>query len=157
MKVFYLSILSFFLVSCGSSTLSSSSSDTKEVKKSIDAFADFYADKEPALLKGLFTEEPQAIVYGMGNEVWKGEATIRKKMEKSIEDVEDSNIEVRDQVIKVSGNTAWFSERGDWSYDYKGQRVELDGVRMTGVLLKEGSQWKIVQWHTSYPLRAQQQ
>ncbi|RYF87036.1 MAG: DUF4440 domain-containing protein [Chitinophagaceae bacterium] len=148
-----LCFLCVLFFSCGSSA----SSDTKLVKKAIDAFTDFYAEKDPKLLKGLFTSEPAAIVYGISNEVWKGEETIRKKMEKTMDDVEDSNIDVRDQVIKINGNVAWFSQRGDWNYDYKGQRVQLEGVRMTGVLIYEGGKWQIAQLHSSYPVRAAQQ
>lgn len=147
----------FLLAGCGSSSSDGepSSGELKDIKTTITAFTDFYSEKNIKQVNNLFTDEPQAIVYGIGNEVWKGKETIKKKIEKSMEDVEDSNIDVRDQVIKVSGNTAWFSQRGDWGYDYKGQRVNLEGVRITGVLLKQDGNWKIVQWHTSYPVRAQ--
>lgn len=159
MKVFCLRLLViFFLSGCGASSVEDeSSSEAKNVKKAIKTFTDFYADKEPKLLKDLFTSEPEAVVFGVGNEMWKGGENIRKKMEKQMDDVEDSNIEVRDQVIKVAGNTAWFSQRGDWSYDFKGQRVTLEGVRLTGVLLNQDGKWKIAQWHTSYPVRTAQQ
>jgi ketosteroid isomerase-like protein len=158
MRYVYPSFFLFLLLAgCGSSANveSDSSGEVKEVKKAIKTFTDFYADKNPKVLKDLFTEEPEAILLGIGNEMWKGGENIRKKLEKQMDDVEDSNIDVRDQVVKVSGNTAWFSERGDWGYDYKGQRQNLEGVRLTGVLLKQDGKWKIAQWHTSYPVRAQ--
>lgn len=156
---FFLTIYSFLLFAgCNSSSSDSeTSTEVKEVKKTIKAFTDFYADKDTKILKDLFSDEPEAIVYGIGNEMWKGKETIRKKMEKQMEDVEDSNIEVRDQVVRISGNAAWFSQRGDWAYDFKGQRVNLEGVRLTGVLLNQDGKWRIVQWHTSYPVRTAQQ
>jgi len=160
MRVLYLGLFSFlFMTGCGSSSYDGepSSPESKEVKKVIKAFTDFYAEKNTKILKEMFSDEPEAIVYGLGNEMWKGKETIRKKMEKQMEDVEDSNIEVRDQVVKVAGNTAWFSQRGDWGYDFKGQRQNLEGVRITGVLLNQDGKWKIVQWHTSYPVRTVQQ
>jgi ketosteroid isomerase-like protein len=152
MHLFSLFILCFFIASCGSS-----SADTSDVKKTINAFVDIYEEKNTKIINDIFSEEPQAVVYSMGPEMWKGPATIKKQIDKLIDDVQDSNIEVRDQVIKSDGNVAWFSMRGDWSYDFKGQRTKLEGVRMTGVLLNQGGKWKIVQWHTSYPVRTQQQ
>lgn len=111
MKFFCVLIICSAITACGSSSSDgeASSSESKEVKKVIKAFTDFYSDKETKVLKEMFSDEPEAIVYGLGNEVWKGKETIRKKMEKQMDDVEDSNIEVRDQVVKVAGNTAWFS------------------------------------------------
>lgn len=160
MRIFCFSLFCFlFIAGCGSSSSDGepSSGETRDVKKAIQNFADFYSEKEPKLLKGLFTEEPEAVVFGVGNEMWKGAANIRKKMEKQLEKVEDSNIDERDQVIKVYGTTAWFSQRGDWSYDYNGQRIKLEGVRFTGVLLNQDGKWKIAQWHTSYPVRTAEQ
>ena len=153
------SIFILFFAGCGSSgnpaISEAGSAEEKEVKKAIKAFTDFYSEKETQSLDELFTEEPQAIVIGIGNDMWKGKQSIKKKMEKAMDDVEDSHIAVRDQVIRVAGHLAWFSQRGDWSYDYKGQRVNLEGVRLTGVLLYDEGKWKITQWHTSYPVRAQ--
>ena len=149
--ILYLLLLSIVFIGCSSS----SSSDTSEVKSTIDKFLNFYDKKETKSLTNIFSEEPQAIVYGIGTEVWKGKERIIKKMKETAEDVDDSNIDVHDQIVKISGNTAWFSQRGDWSYDYKGQRVDLKGVRITGVLLNDKGQWKIVQWHTSMPVRQQ--
>lgn len=148
-----------FIAGCSSSATvkDESSAEAKDVKKVITAFDSWLVDKDSKALKTIFTEETEAIVYNASSEVWKGAASIRKKMLKGIDKLEDVSVDIRDQDIKVVGSTAWFSERADFKFDYNGQRVNNEGVRMTGVLMKENGQWKIVQWHTSFPSRQAQE
>jgi ketosteroid isomerase-like protein len=47
------------------------------------------------------------------------------------------------------GDTAWFSDRVHWKIETKaGEKVDTK-VRITGVLVKEDGNWRIVQWHVS--------
>ena len=50
------------------------------------------------------------------------------------------------------GDSAWFSDRPRWKIEtVKGEKVDTS-VRITGVLIKDGGQWRIVQWHVSQGL-----
>jgi ketosteroid isomerase-like protein len=54
--------------------------------------------------------------------------------------------------VKIKGETAWTSDRPHWEIETKtGEKVKQD-VRITAVLTKMGSDWKIVQWHVSVGL-----
>jgi ketosteroid isomerase-like protein len=49
----------------------------------------------------------------------------------------------------VHGDTAWFSDRVHWQIETKaGEKVDTK-VRISGVMLKQQSKWRIVQWHVS--------
>jgi len=60
--------------------------------------------------------------------------------------------EARELDVKVNGETAWASDRPHWEIETKsGEKVRKD-VRVTTVLMKTESGWKIVQWHVSMGL-----
>ena len=149
-KIFLLLLPLLFLLSCGSSD---SASDTKKVTDAMDAFVNVYVDKEDAILDKIISHDPDIVFYTFGTTTMKGYKSIRKTISKSIEKVEDSDIEIRDRKVKIDGDIAWFSQRGDWNYDWDNQHIEAKGIRMTGVLQKKDGGWKIVQWHTSMPQR----
>jgi ketosteroid isomerase-like protein len=54
-----------------------------------------------------------------------------------------------DMRVFENGDTAWFSDWVHWKIEtFKGEKVDTL-VRITGVLVKEGGKWQIVQWHVS--------
>lgn len=58
----------------------------------------------------------------------------------------------RELDVKINGETAWVSDRPHWEIETKkGESVKED-VRVTAVLKKTGSDWKVVQWHVSVGL-----
>ena len=128
-----------------------SESDIKEIESRIDAFYEVYSEKEIAVLDKIFSHEPDVLVFGVGASTWKGLKNVKKNIEKVLDDVDDSSIDVRDRVVKVMGKIAWFSEKGNWSYRLKGQRVDLKDMRSTGILRQEDGKWVIVQMHFSMP------
>lgn len=127
--------------------------DAKDAIATVEAFLNFNVNKKTEILSSLISDDPETVMFGAGATLWKGKETIIKNLTKGIEDVDDCNFSFRDQSMQIAGNIAWFSERGDWSYDYKGQRVDLKGLRISGVLRNENGKWVIVQWHTSIPAR----
>jgi len=54
-----------------------------------------------------------------------------------------------DRRVFEHDDTAWFSDRVHWKIETKtGETVDTK-VRITGVLVKENGNWRIVQWHVS--------
>ena len=60
-------------------------------------------------------------------------------------------------VIHKSGDVAWFSTRldGDATPIEKGEQISVRGIRITGVLEKRDSGWRVVQYHSSRPVAGQ--
>ena len=146
--ILLLAILS--LMGCGDSG-SSSSSDTKKVNEVIDAYINVFVDKEEEIFDKIISPAPDIVVYSFGKQTLKGLKGIKKGIAKSIEKVEDSDLDTRERNVTVDGENAWFSLKADWNYNWDTQRIEVKGLRMTGVLKKIDGDWKIVQWHTSVP------
>jgi hypothetical protein len=57
-----------------------------------------------------------------------------------------------DRIINIDdyGNVAWFIEKNDISFTVSDSVYNYTGVATSGVLIKSGEQWSIVQWHESY-------
>ena len=61
---------------------------------------------------------------------------------------EDFSIRLEKLDVQERDNVAWFYTRQQWRLKWCGIREEL-GMRMTGVLEKEGRCWRFVQIHAS--------
>ncbi len=60
--------------------------------------------------------------------------------------------ETRELEVRLNRETAWASDRPHWEIETKnGEKVKQD-VRITAVLKKMNSDWKVVQWHVSVGL-----
>ena len=109
---------------------STNADDAKASIATVEAYLNFYINKKIEILNTLFSDDPETVVFGVGASLWKGKETIIKNLTNGINDIDDSNFSFRDQSIQLSGNIAWFSQLGNWSYDYKGQLVDLQGIRI---------------------------
>lgn len=69
-------------------------------------------------------------------------------------DFKATRFEFRDLEISFSehGDAAWFSCHLDDCGIWKGEESCMENVRNTGVLVKRGDQWVIVQSHASWPV-----
>ena len=54
-----------------------------------------------------------------------------------------------------TGHQAWFYMKVNWFVESEGEEFTFDGIRTTGVLENEPDGWKIVQIHTSMPVKGQ--
>lgn len=63
-------------------------------------------------------------------------------------DIRSKNLKV---YISQTGDVAWFANVTDWTMVIQGEALVMHNVRITGVLEKRNSEWKIVQIHASVP------
>jgi hypothetical protein len=61
---------------------------------------------------------------------------------------------MKNQIIKISrsGTVAWYSMFLNLTVTFRGETVQWEGARTTGVLEKRDGQWVIVQFHNSMPV-----
>ena len=57
--------------------------------------------------------------------------------------------------VHSSGEIAWVREIADWHVSVGGERIEVNDMRITGVLEKRDGAWLIVQMHVSVPVSGQ--
>jgi hypothetical protein len=69
-----------------------------------------------------------------------------------LDDFKAVNYELRDLAIGISpeGDAAWWHCRLDDFNTWKGQPADWEDARWTGVLVKQGGNWVIVQMHFSF-------
>lgn len=107
------------------------------------------------LFSSCFDHSSQVINIGTDiDEYWMGWTDFFTYMKKMIHLRKELKITSKNTQIRISENAAmaWYSQLIDTSIETKGNPFRLEGFRHTGVMLKIGHQWKIVQSHTSIPL-----
>jgi len=123
-----------------------------EIKSVLDQWDQAYETEDMELLSKIFAHDDDMVHFGTvaRNVGWESS---KERHQKDFDSLEDMDVSVRDQVIKVhdSGRVAWFSEILDWNFVVQGQSVSKKGGRLTGVLEKRNGNWVIVQYHVSVP------
>ena len=128
------------------------------VKTTVDDFPKVLENEDMALFDSIMAHDADMVCFGTdAAERWVGYDELQKSVENQLAAFDDAKIAVKDQVIKINptGNTAWFSQVMDWSMKVDTQMVNMEGVRMTGVLEKRNGKWVFVQFNASIPVSGQ--
>ena len=129
-----------------------------EVQGVVDLYMEAFERADSALFASLVADDEMMITFGTdAAERWVGKRNLLASFEKQITTFDVERIDISDQVIRLSQSetTAWFSEIADWYVQVGGKTDIIQGIRITGVLEKQGGEWKIVQFHTSAPVVGQ--
>ena len=106
------------------------------------------------LFANVFAHDPDMVCFGTdADERVVGWEALKTVMQKQFAGTEESKLTVKDRVIRVhgSGEIAWFSEIIDWQMVSKGQTLQFEGLRGSGVLEKQDGNWVVIQIHYSIP------
>ena len=125
-----------------------------QVQSVLDQLVQAWETEDVEMLSKIFAADVVIFSVYAGTDRFVGWEAYKEFYIKWFEAVENIDVSVRDQVIKVnaSGNTAWFSEIEDWNWVAQGEPASVEGVRGTGVLEKRDGNWVIVQAHFSVPV-----
>ena len=129
-----------------------------EVQSVVDLYMEAFERGDSALFASLMADDEKMITFGTDTaERWVGKRNLLASFEKQVSAFDVERIDISDQVIRLSQSetTAWFSEIADWYVQIGGKTDTIRGIRITGVLEKQGGGWKIVQFHTSAPVAGQ--
>ena len=110
------------------------------------------------LLLSCFSDKPDIVILGTEeDELWVDKFSMGESQRRAYETFATVKIWVRDKILKMckTGGQAWFYMKVNWYVESEGKEFTFDGIRTTGVLEKENGQWKIVQIHTSMPVKGQ--
>lgn len=123
----------------------------------VDMWLQMWENEDVALFDEAFSHDPDMIIFGTdATEYRVGYETARESIEFQLGGLEDTQGSVRNQVVKVheSGELAWFTEMMDLEVISGDELVEFT-VWFSGVLEKRDDGWKIVQFHSSFPVSGQ--
>ena len=124
----------------------------------VERFGRMWEDEDMTTFAKIIAQDADLVVVGtdaaeriVGYEAY---YDLRQKQFASFDNVE---FDVRHRVVKLGADarTAWFSEEFDILMLAQGEPVSLEGLRLTGGLEKRGTDWVIVQLHTSVPVPGQ--
>jgi len=128
------------------------------VKSVLDQWIQAFETEDIELLSKIIAHDDDIIIFGTdAAEHWIGWEPMIEAQKRFFESTEESDISIRDQVIKVhkSAEVAWFSELMDWNGVIQGEPFSFEGIRLTGVMEKRNGNWVIVQFHCSVPVSGQ--
>ena len=127
-----------------------------EVQNEIRRAYKIWETKDINSVKEIYADN--IVVFGTDeSEYWKGidefEATLKVQMTA----INDPIFDFKNETIHISpsGDMASYSHKFDITFTSKGGTENLEGVRVSGVLVKEGSSWKHVQLHWSIGVKGQ--
>ena len=127
-----------------------------EVQNEIRRAYKIWETKDINSVKEIYADN--IVVFGTDeSEYWKGidefEATLKVQMTA----INDQIFDFKNETIHISpsGDMASYSHKLNMTFTSQGEPGKLEGVRVSGVLVKEGSSWKHVQLHWSIGVKGQ--
>ena len=128
------------------------------LKNAVDQLMGAFENESVEMFDDVMAKDTGMVTFGTdASERWVGFTEVRDSFAKQVGAFEVERIDTKNQVIKTSnsGEIAWFSQIVDWHISNGGNSQTIPGIRVTGVLEKRGTEWKIVQFHTSAPVQGQ--
>ncbi len=151
-------LILFFFYSCSGEPEIDMEKERAGVMEILDNFVKAHEERNLELLLSCFSSKPDIIILGTDeDELWVDKFSMGEDQKRAYETFNTINLSVRDKILKMcaSGHQAWFYMKVNWFVESEGEQFTFDGIRTTGVLEKESEGWKIVQIHTSMPVKGQ--
>ena len=128
------------------------------LKSAVDQLMGAFEKESVEMFDDVMAQDSDMVSFGTdASERWVGFDEVRDSFAKQVGAFEVESIDTKEQVIKASksGEVAWFSQVVNWHISIGGNSQTIPGIRVTGVLEKRGTDWKIVQFRTSAPVQGQ--
>ncbi|NNJ51612.1 MAG: nuclear transport factor 2 family protein [Ignavibacteriaceae bacterium] len=148
----------FLFTSCADDQRVDLESERAKVMQVLDNFVKAHEERNLEKLLSCFSAKPDIIILGTDeDELWVDKFSMGDAQKRAYETFNTVNLSVRDKILKMcgTGHQAWFYMKVNWFVESEGEEFTFDGIRTTGVLENEPDGWKIVQIHTSMPVKGQ--
>lgn len=161
MNRFYILILAItflLVITCSNEKDVDLVSERAKALQVLEKFNRAHEEKNINLLLSCFSDKPDIIILGTDeDELWVDKTSMAAAQKRAYDTFSEVKLSERDKLIKMCklGDQAWFYMRVNWYVESGGKKFTFDGIRTTGVLERENGNWKIVQLHTSLPVKGQ--
>lgn len=159
-KIYFLrlSITLLLILSCSNENDVDLVSERAKALQVLENFNRAHEEKNIDLLLSCFSDRPDIIILGTDeDELWVDKVSMAAAQKRAYDTFSKVKLSERDKLLKMckSGNQAWFYMKVNWYVESRGKKFSFDGIRTTGVLERENGNWRIVQLHTSLPVKGQ--
>jgi hypothetical protein len=160
-KKYSLLFISFLFCCFSACTTEPEANLEKEREKVLQVLDDFvraHEERNLDLLLSCFSDKPDIVILGTDeDELWVDKVSMGQAQKRAYETFNTIKLSIRDKILKMctTGDQAWFYMKVNWYVESEGEQFTFDGIRTTGVLEKENDDWRIVQIHTSMPVKGQ--
>lgn len=145
----------FFFGACGTCEQKVDfAAETIAIEEVLESYVLANENQDFGLIEKIWAPNNDIILYGTdSDERLTGWTNIRDAIKSQFQLIEETYISASDQYIKISddGKTAWFAETLNYNFVFKSEARSYEGLRFTGVAVKMGDDWRLVQVHLSLP------
>lgn len=154
-KYFILSLISIFMIPIlAFSQSAQQSSEVAKIRLVLEKYIRASETQDLELMESIWVNDESVVAFGTDvGERLQGWDELKKVYRRQFSTFRETYISARDQMIRLndSGNTAWFSQILNYNFVLEGIAKKYEGIRFTGVMVKKGDHWKLVQIHLSLP------
>ena len=123
------------------------------VRVTLDRLADVYITRDVAVMRAVFAQDPDVVMYTPGADAIVGLSAILAKAESDWSRSEAASLAYGWISISAAGPVAWAATDADFTVKAGGQEMTIP-ARITFVLEQRGEQWLIQQAHYSFAAAA---
>jgi len=126
------------------------------VEKMVKELYQSYEQKDIDLMSELMAHDESMLSFGTGiSDIHKSWSEWKENHLAQFEAIDEAKINSKNLNVYLSrtGNVAWFADITDWALVVQKETIQMNDIRITGVLEKRNNVWKIVQIHASVPQR----
>lgn len=125
-----------------------------DVIKTVNEFYQSFEQQDMDLMSELMAHDESMLSFGTSvSDHHKSWAEWKENHLAQFEAIDKAKINSKNLHVYQSqtGYVAWFADTTDWTLLIEKETVQMNDVRITGVLEKRDGVWKIVQIHASVP------
>jgi len=126
-----------------------------KVTQLLDDFWKAFEAKDLNRLSEIIAQDPDMVFFGTDeNERWAGWEVVKEALTKQFQAFSNIRIQTHNTVVHVArdGKTAWFSLQRFITVIEKDSVESGMKTRVSGVFEKREDGWRMVQYHSSYPI-----
>ncbi len=128
--------------------------EKSEVAKTVKLLYQSFEQKDINLMSEVMAHDESMLSFGTGiSDVHKSWSEWKQNHLAQFQAFDNAKINTKSSNVYLSktGNVAWFADVTDWTLVIHNETIEMNDIRITGVLEKRDNVWKIVQIHASVP------
>lgn len=131
-----------------------SGTEKTDVIETINQLYKSFEDKDIDLMSEVMAHDESMLSFGTSiSDLHNSWSEWRENHLAQFEAFDKAEINSKNMNVYLSQNSdvAWFADVSDWILVIDNENIQMNDIRITGVLEKRNNSWKIVQIHASVP------